>query len=73
MNLVRSKKLAMRKPDIDVYTKLLFKALKGIVFESPNQVVAMTVMRRYNNRDGLDLLVGAATDWKELIHDLRNA
>ena len=73
MNLVRSKKLAMRKPDIDIYTRLLFKALKGIVFENPNQVVAMTVMRRYNNRDGLDLLVGAATDWKELIHDLRNA
>lgn len=73
MDLVRSRKLAIKKPDVDTYSKILFKALHGVVFERTSQVVAMTIMRRYNTRDGLDLLVGAATDWKELIHDLRNA
>lgn len=73
MGLIRSRKLSINKPDIDTYSKIIFKALHGIVFERTSQVVAMTVLRMYNVRDGLDLLVGAASDWKELIHDLRNA
>ena len=73
MELIRSRKLSINKPDVDTYSKIIFKALHGIVFERTSQVVAMTVLRRYNVRDGLDLLVGAASDWKELIHDLRNA
>ncbi len=73
VDCVRSKKLAVNKPDLDRFSKILFKALKGVVFERTSQVVAMTMMRRYNTRDGLDLLVVSSKDWSELIHDLRNA
>lgn len=73
MPLVRSKKLAIKKPDVCRISQILQKAFCGVVYERPSQVVATTVVRRYNSREGLDVLIGAPTDWKELVHDLRNA
>ena len=73
MDKVRKVRMSVCSPSVKAYTSLLLKAMKDIVFEKDNQVVAITVIRRYNTRDGIDLLIGATHDWRELIHDLRNA
>lgn len=67
------KELPVREPNTQRIMGYIQKALKGIAYSKDNQVVASCIIKRYEQVEGIEVLIGAPRNLKELYHDVRNA
>lgn len=65
--------LPIQRPDVNRISELVIKALKGIVWANNKQLVGLLVTKKYNQEEGVEVLVGNPKTWRELNHDLRNS
>lgn len=70
--------LPLRDPSVDRILKLFMDALMGVLWKRKAQVIGTTVFRKYVTKatketEGVEVLIGKPSNWKELNHDLRNA
>ena len=65
--------LPVREPNTQRVMGYIQKALKGIAYSKDNQVVASCIIKRYEQVEGIEVLIGAPRNLKELYHDIRNA
>lgn len=64
---------ATRLPTPRRITDVVMQVLRGLVFRRELQVVGLLVVKKYDRDERMDVLVGTAKNFKELVHDLRNA
>ncbi len=65
--------LVTGEPNIRRITDVITKALSGVVYKSPTQIVGLTIVKKFSTEPRVEVLVGKPKNYKELAYDLRNA
>lgn len=65
--------IGMSSPNMLTATNTILKVFKGKIYLNDKQIVGLTLVRRYSDVNGVDVLVGKPKDWRELRYDLKNA
>lgn len=71
--LKNHKVFALKSPNVERIASLIVNSLQGCAYESSKQVIGLTVVKKFAKEPRVEVLLGEPTDFKELVHDLRNA
>ena len=62
-------KHAATRPDLDNYLKLIFDAMNSVVFRDDGQIVAITAVKHFSDKPGIDITVQDVEPEEELVKE----
>lgn len=66
-------RFVIKTPSIPYFADLLVSKMTDVLFERPEQVASLLVVKKFSESERIEVLVGAPESFEGMLYDLRNA